>query len=140
MKTIALELNTFPLTALMDKSLDSWGIKDRHSRFIYTNRAFLDCFNLPPGVDIIGKRHDELPSCVAEFLANLRQEEKNVIKSGQRTTLIKAHLLRHKQKRHPYLYEIFPLYNQEGRCVGTVFYGKKPDTFSLPPIRYFYAI
>ncbi len=131
MKKIAKVSRSLPLTAMMENSQDVWGIKDSDSRFIYTNRAFFDFYNVPQGFDVIGRRDDELPTCIAEFSLITQKLEREVIKSGQKITLIKTHFFGREQKMQPYLYETFPLYNKRKKCIGTVFYGRKLAMISL---------
>ncbi|WP_254052043.1 helix-turn-helix transcriptional regulator [Candidatus Fukatsuia symbiotica] len=132
MKKIAKVSRSLPLTAMMENSQDVWGIKDCDSRFIYTNRAFLDFLNVPQGFYVIGRRDDELPTCIAEFALIIQKLEREVIKSGQKITLIKTHFFGREQKLQPYLYETFPLHNKRNKCIGTVFYGRKLAIISLP--------
>ncbi|AWK13938.1 transcriptional regulator [Candidatus Fukatsuia symbiotica] len=132
MKKIAKVSSSLPLTSIMENSQDVWGIKDRDSRFIYTNRAFFDFLNLPQGFDVVGRRDDELPTCIAEFALIIEKLEREVIKSGQKITLIKTHFFGREQKLQPYLYETFPLNNKRNKCIGTVFYGRKLAIISLP--------
>ncbi|AWK13285.1 PAS domain-containing protein [Candidatus Fukatsuia symbiotica] len=132
MRKIDLPSRSFPLTSIMENSQDVWGIKDRDSRFIYANRAFFDFLNLPQGFDVIGRRDDELPTCITEFALIIQKLGKEVIKSGQKITLIKTHFFGREQKLQPYLYETFPLHNKRNKCIGTVFYGRKLAIVSLP--------
>ncbi|WP_342221642.1 helix-turn-helix transcriptional regulator [Candidatus Fukatsuia endosymbiont of Tuberolachnus salignus] len=132
MNKINLSSRSLPLTAMMENSQDVWGIKDSESRFIYTNRAFLDFLNVPQGFDVIGRRDDELPTCILEFTLIIQKLEREVIKSGQKITLIKTHFFGREQKLQPYLYETFPLHNKRNKCIGTVFYGRKLAIISLP--------
>ncbi|AWK14525.1 PAS domain-containing protein [Candidatus Fukatsuia symbiotica] len=132
MNKIKTSLKSFPLISIMEHSEDIWGIKDCESRFIYTNRAFREFLNIPACFKIEGKRDEQLPTPVAEFASELKKQDQETIKSGQRVTLIKTHFFGRKKKLEPYLYEKFPLYNEKNECVGTVFYGKKMDFISLP--------
>ncbi|WP_339056714.1 helix-turn-helix transcriptional regulator [Candidatus Regiella endosymbiont of Tuberolachnus salignus] len=114
----------------MESSNDIWGIKDCESRFIYTNRAFREFLNIPARFKIEGKRDEQLPTPISEFAPELQKQDLDTINSGQRVTLIKTHFFGREKKLQPYLYEKFPLYDENNECVGTVFYGKKMDFIS----------
>ncbi|AWK15549.1 PAS domain-containing protein (plasmid) [Candidatus Fukatsuia symbiotica] len=129
---VKASLKSFPLVSIMERSDDIWGIKDCESRFIYTNRAFREFLNIPARFKIEGKRDEQLPTPLAEFASELKKQDQETIKSGQRVTLIKTHFFGREQKLEPYLYEKFPLYDEKNECVGTVFYGKKMDFISMP--------
>ncbi|WP_339056766.1 helix-turn-helix transcriptional regulator [Candidatus Regiella endosymbiont of Tuberolachnus salignus] len=130
MKKMAVSLKSFSLISIMEHSEDIWGIKDCESRFIYTNRAFRKFLNIPDKFKIEGKSDDQLPTPVAEFAEELKKQDQETISSGQRVTIIKTHFFGREKKLQPYLYEKFPLYDENNECVGTVFYGKKMDFVS----------
>ncbi|WP_240313739.1 hypothetical protein [Candidatus Fukatsuia symbiotica] len=55
-------LESLSFKSVMENSGQSWGIKDKESRFVYMNKVSLDAHNLPIGFDIEGRLDEECPA------------------------------------------------------------------------------
>lgn len=102
---------------------EPFGIKDRHSRFIYANPAYLELLNLPKDFDIVGRTDGELPTPIAEFAEQFQYHERKVEMEKRRISSLEIHRFSGEDVR-AYFFDRYPYINQDGHIIGTIFHGR----------------
>uniref|UniRef100_UPI0036D87249 helix-turn-helix transcriptional regulator n=1 Tax=Photorhabdus sp. RM322S TaxID=3342825 RepID=UPI0036D87249 len=115
----------------MQQSNEPWGIKDQNSCFIYGNQALKSLKNFQKSFDFEGLYDDELPWNGAEFAQEFAIHDKNVMEKEKRICSLETHMYGKDKFLSSYLQEKFPLYNDEGECVGILLHCWKAQDFSL---------
>lgn len=114
-----------PIISIMEHSDIPWAVKDNQSRFIYINETGVNFLGLPPGFDFEGKGDEELPISCAEYAEEFKAHDRKAESSKDGAEIIVTSDFWRKEVLEPYYCPKFPIYNNEGDILGTVFYAKK---------------
>ncbi|WP_145559705.1 PAS domain-containing protein [Yersinia mollaretii] len=115
------------LLSFMENNEDPWGVKDCESRIIYANKATLKYSQLPLNFNIEGRLDNECPAKWAEFASDLQKQDREVEMDKKRVAMIQTCLW---GQEHT-LCEKFPLFDNEKRCIGTLFHVTKFNFISI---------
>ncbi|MBS9426981.1 PAS and helix-turn-helix domain-containing protein [Photorhabdus akhurstii] len=115
----------------MEKSNDPWGIKDENSCLIYVNLALKSLHNVPSSFNYEGLFDDEIPWNGAEFAKEHVTQDKIVMEEKERICSLETHLFGKEQILSSYFCEKYPLYHEDGSCIGTIFHGWQAQDFSF---------
>ncbi|MBK5145555.1 PAS domain-containing protein [Budviciaceae bacterium BWR-B9] len=120
-----------PLVQFLSCSNEPWGIKDIESKFIYANNAFHDLLGLPKNFAITGLKDSDLPAPYSDFYMEYQSHEESVLKDKKLISSFEIKQYRKYGDIEPYLFDKFPLLDEEGNCNGIVFHGRKFIFFSI---------
>ncbi|MBS9423860.1 helix-turn-helix transcriptional regulator [Photorhabdus caribbeanensis] len=115
----------------MKQSNEPWGIKDKNSCFIYVNQACKHAQNISSSLDYEGLYDYDLPWDGAEFAKEHVIQDKIVIEKEERICSLETHLFGKEQILSSYFCEKYPLYHEDGSCIGTIFHGWQAQDFSF---------
>ncbi|CNK42564.1 LuxR-family transcriptional regulatory protein [Yersinia aldovae ATCC 35236] len=115
------------LISFMENNDEPWGVKDCESRFMYANKATLKYSQLPLNFDIEGRLDSECPAQWAEFAPDLQKQDRAVETDKKRVAMIQTCLF---GQEHT-LCEKFPLFDNEKKCIGTIFHVTKFNFISI---------
>ncbi|AKH62142.1 MULTISPECIES: PAS and helix-turn-helix domain-containing protein [Photorhabdus] len=115
----------------MQQSNDPWGIKDRNSCWIFGNSGVKTLQNLPNVFDYEGLYDDELPWDGADFTQEYVIHDNIVMEKEKRICSLETHIYGKDTFLSSYFSEKYPLYNDEGECVGILLHCWKAQDFSL---------
>ncbi|WP_049633921.1 PAS domain-containing protein [Yersinia aldovae] len=115
------------LISFMENNDEPWGVKDCESRFMYANKATLKYSQLPLNFDIEGRLDNECPAQWAEFAPDLQKQDRAVETDKKRVAMIQTCLF---GQEHT-LCEKFPLFDNEKKCIGTIFHVTKFNFISI---------
>ncbi|EON3356671.1 LuxR C-terminal-related transcriptional regulator [Yersinia enterocolitica] len=115
------------LLSFMENNEEPWGIKDCESRFMYVNKATLKFSQLPISFSIEGRLDNECPAQWAEFTPELQKQDREVEMDKKRVAMIQTCLW---GQEHT-LCEKYPLFDNEKKCIGTIFHVTKFNFISL---------
>ncbi|WP_174889406.1 helix-turn-helix transcriptional regulator [Candidatus Williamhamiltonella defendens] len=105
-------------------------IRDKASRYLYMNLAMRKLLNIPTGFPIEGKRLSEIKPDISEFFEGLHQQEERVIqKETSVSLLITAHFGK-ENRLQPYIFDIYPFFNETGQILGTMTEARQCQFFS----------
>ncbi|WP_074013432.1 helix-turn-helix transcriptional regulator [Candidatus Sodalis sp. SoCistrobi] len=107
------------LICFMENLNEPWGIKDLESKHIYMNNHAIRYTNTPPNFDIEGRKDNEFPAAWAEISDELQDHDRLTEKRKQNTAIIETHYWNGEQSLRPYISNKTPLFNKNGRCLGT---------------------
>ncbi|HGJ5868287.1 MULTISPECIES: helix-turn-helix transcriptional regulator [Arsenophonus] len=124
-------LSQIPLISVMENSGIPWAIKDNNSRFVYLNHSCLDLFNIQAGFDFEGRMDEEMPCKWSEFGDDFRAQDRKAELSKDGAEIITTSYFGREQILSPWYFPKFPIYNQSGEVLGTLFYGKKFNFISV---------
>lgn len=110
---------------------DPCGVKDLHSRFAYTNPAYLDLLGLPASFDITGRLDSELPAVTAEFAEQFQLHDRAVENERQRKSSLEIHPFGRNNELQAYFFDKTPFFNDKGDVVGTYFHGRRAEHLPL---------
>ncbi|ATF94480.1 transcriptional regulator MalT [Cedecea neteri] len=123
-----------PLQSLIrfwEISNEPWGAKDRRSRFIYANRKYHKLLSLPQGYQVEGRYDGELPASTAIFQNEFQAHDRKVEKLMDRVTSIEIHPFENSPYLQPWYFDKYPLINNSGVCIGTIFHGRPVGIITL---------
>lgn len=115
------------LLSFMENNEEPWGVKDCESRFMYVNKPTLNFSQLPISFNIEGRLDNECPAQWAEFASDLQKQDREVEAAKQRVAMIQTCLW---GQEHT-LCEKYPLFDNEKKCIGTIFHVTKFNFISL---------
>ncbi|EYU17151.1 helix-turn-helix transcriptional regulator [Photorhabdus aegyptia] len=115
----------------MEQSNNPWAIKDKNSCFIYANQACKHVQNISSSFDYEGVYDDELPWGGAEFAKEYIVHDQKVMEKEERICLLLTHRFGKEQLLSSYFFEKYPLYHEDGSCIGTIFHGWQAQDFSF---------
>ncbi|WP_334472606.1 helix-turn-helix transcriptional regulator [Arsenophonus sp. PmNCSU2021_1] len=124
-------LNEIPLISIMEHALIPWGIKDTNSRFVYMNQAAINFCNIPKGFDFEGRLDEELPVAWHELAPELKAHDRKAELSKEGAEVIETSYFGQNEVLEPWYCAKFPIYNSEGKVLGTTFYAKKFNFISV---------
>ncbi len=110
------------LLSFMENNEEPWGVKDCESRFRYANKATLKLSQLPANFDIEGRLDNECPALWAEFASDIQKQDRETEAEKKRVAMIQTCLW--PGQVHA-LCEKFPLFDNEKKCIGTVYHMTK---------------
>lgn len=122
------------LISFMEQSREHWCIKDNRSRFIYMNKSLMDALNTPKNFDVEGRLDKEIPvKPCQELWPEFVEHDKRVINKNKRISSIAIHYYGkgNVNNPNPHFCEKMPLYDQEGKTIGIVCYGRIIDSSAL---------
>lgn len=122
------------LISFMEHSDNHWCVRDNEARYLYINNPAFEFFRFPKNFDPIGKSDKDVPTDICEELwPEFNNNHLSVIAEEKKRTGITIHY--YERGNHdqpvPHLFEIAPLYNDDGRCIGTVSNGRRIDSAEL---------
>uniref|UniRef100_UPI0036DC55A5 helix-turn-helix transcriptional regulator n=1 Tax=Photorhabdus sp. RM322S TaxID=3342825 RepID=UPI0036DC55A5 len=115
----------------LEQSDDPWGIKDENSCFIYGNLALKSLKNFSSSFDFEGLYEDELPWDGAEFSKEYMLHDKKVMEKEDRICSLETHIFGKEKILSSYFFEKYPLYHENGSCIGVIYHGWQAQDFSL---------
>ncbi|OWO84029.1 helix-turn-helix transcriptional regulator [Photorhabdus luminescens] len=115
----------------MQQSNEPWGIKDNNSCWIFGNKACKFFQNFHSSFDYEGRYDHELPWDGAEFAKEYVIHDQSVIKSETRVCSLETHMYYNDKFLSSYFCEKYPIYNDDNKCVGTIFHGWEAQDFSF---------
>ncbi|MCT8344076.1 MULTISPECIES: helix-turn-helix transcriptional regulator [Photorhabdus] len=115
----------------MEQSNEPWGIKDKNSCFIYANQACKHVQNISSSFDYEGHYDYDLPWDGAEFAEEYMTNDKIVMEKEERICSLVTHKFFKEQILSSYFFEKYPLYHEDGSCIGTIYHGWQVQDFSF---------
>ncbi|OWO84035.1 helix-turn-helix transcriptional regulator [Photorhabdus luminescens] len=115
----------------MEQSNEPWGIKDKNSCFIYGNLALKSVKNFSSSFEFEGLYDHELPWDGAEFAKEYIAHDRKVMEKEERICSLETHIHGKEQILSSYFCEKYPLYHEDGSCIGTIFHGYQAQDFSF---------
>ncbi|WP_315708312.1 helix-turn-helix transcriptional regulator [Brenneria uluponensis] len=118
------------LITLLEGLNEPWGIKDLESRHIYMNKAAYLYTNTPRHFDIEGRFDEEFPAEWAELSDDFKEHDRRTEKSKKRVAIIETHYWYGKKTLTPFISEKIPIFDNDKKCIGTLWNSKQLDTLS----------
>ncbi|MEN3259636.1 PAS domain-containing protein [Sodalis endosymbiont of Spalangia cameroni] len=118
------------LVALLTGCDEPCAVLDKACRYRFANAALRDLLALPEGFVLEGRTDRGLPHPVADFSAVFQAQHGQVRQRGQGMRVLNTFPFGRQSVMQPYLYEIYPYYNDAGACVGTLFHARRCLFFS----------
>ncbi|AWK41803.1 PAS domain-containing protein [Photorhabdus laumondii subsp. laumondii] len=115
----------------MEQSNEPWGIKDKNSCFIYVNQACKHLQNISSSFDYEGLYEYELPWDGAEFAKEYMLHDQKVMEQEKRICSLETHLFGKEQILSSYFLAKYPLYHENGSCMGVIYHGWQAQDFSF---------
>ncbi|RAX11263.1 helix-turn-helix transcriptional regulator [Photorhabdus bodei] len=115
----------------MEQSNEPWGIKDENTRYIYVNQACKHLQNISSSFDYEGLYEHELPWDGAEFAKEYMAHDKKVVEQEKRICSLETHIHGKEQILSSYFFAKYPLYHEDGSCVGIIYHGWQAQDFSF---------
>ncbi len=108
----------------MERLSEPWGIKDLASRHLYMNKAAYLYTNTPVTFCVEGALDQDFPASWAECSDDLQEHDRRTEEAKDRVTVIETHYWFGLDNLSPYVSEKFPLFDEDGNCIGTVWNAK----------------
>lgn len=124
-------LSEIPLIAIMERSGIPWGIRDNESRMVYINHTTKNFLNIPKGFDFEGRLDQEFPCPWSELADEFRAQDRKAEASQDGAEVIATSYYGKGDVLEPWYCAKFPIYNSEGKVLGTTFYAKKFNFISV---------
>ncbi|PQQ40248.1 helix-turn-helix transcriptional regulator [Photorhabdus luminescens] len=115
----------------MKQSNEPWGIKDKNSCFIYVNQACKHLQNISSSFDYEGLYEHELPWDGAEFAKEYMAHDRKVVEQEKRICSLETHVHGKEQILSSYFFAKYPLYHEDGSCMGIIYHGWQAQDFSF---------
>ncbi|WP_391529072.1 helix-turn-helix transcriptional regulator [Photorhabdus akhurstii] len=115
----------------MEQSNEPWGIKDENTRYIYVNRACKRLQNISSSFDYEGLYEHELPWDGAESAKEYMAHDRKVVKQEKRICSLETHVHGKEQILSSYFFAKYPLYHEDGSCMGIIYHGWQAQDFSF---------
>ncbi|HDL7748573.1 TPA: PAS domain-containing protein [Yersinia enterocolitica] len=128
---IVNSLSETSLISIMEKASIPWAIKDNNSKFVYLNESCLDLFDIQPGFDFEGRLDEEMPCSWSEYSDDFKAHDRKAEQSREGAEIIVTSSFGRERVLSPWYFPKFPIYNQNGKVLGTVFFGKKFNFISI---------
>ncbi|AWK41800.1 PAS domain-containing protein [Photorhabdus laumondii subsp. laumondii] len=107
----------------MEQSNEPWGIKDKNTCYIYVNQACKRLQNISSYFDYEGLYEHELPWDGAEFAKEYMAHDRKVVEQEKRICSLETHIHGKEQILSSYFFAKYPLYHEDGSCVGIIYHG-----------------
>ncbi|WP_392435162.1 helix-turn-helix transcriptional regulator [Yersinia sp. HM-2024] len=124
-------LSEISLISIMEKARIPWAIKDNESKFVYLNESCLDLFDIQPDFDFEGRLDEEMPCSWSEYSDDFKAHDRQAEQSREGAEIIVTSPFGREKILSPWYFPKFPIYNQNGDVLGTVFFGKKFNFISV---------
>ncbi len=118
---IVNSLSETSLISIMEKASIPWAIKDNNSKFVYLNESCLDLFDIQPGFDFEGRLDEEMPCSWSEYSDDFKAHDRKAEQSREGAEIIVTSSFGRERVLSPWYFPKFPIYNQNGKVLGTVF-------------------
>lgn len=128
---IVNSLSETSLISIMEKASIPWAIKDNNSKFVYLNESCLDLFDIQPGFDFEGRLDEEMPCSWSEYSDDFKAHDRKAEQSREGAEIIVTSSFGRERVLSPWYFPKFPIYNQNGKVLGTVFFCKKFNFISI---------
>lgn len=128
---IVNSLSETSLISIMEKASIPWAIKDNNSKFVYLNESCLDLFYIQSGFDFEGRLDEEMPCSWSEYSDDFKAHDRKAEQSREGAEIIVTSSFGRERVLSPWYFPKFPIYNQNGKVLGTVFFGKKFNFISI---------
>ncbi|MCA6220030.1 helix-turn-helix transcriptional regulator [Photorhabdus antumapuensis] len=115
----------------LEQSNEPWGIKDENTRYIYVNQACKRLQNISSSFDYEGLYEHELPWDGAEFAKEYMTHDRKVVEQEKRICSLETHVHGKEQILSSYFFAKYPLYHEDGSCVGIIYHGWQAQDFSF---------
>ncbi|CNG08112.1 helix-turn-helix transcriptional regulator [Yersinia enterocolitica] len=135
---IVNSLSETSLISIMEKASIPWAIKDNNSKFVYLNESCLDLFDIQPGFDFEGRLDEEMPCSWSEYSDDFKAHDRKAEQSREGAEIIVTSSFGRERVLSPWYFPKFPIYNQNGKVLGTVFFGKNFNFISI--CDFFYSL
>ncbi|ELR66533.1 Transcriptional regulator, LuxR family [Photobacterium marinum] len=99
-----------------------WGCKDKDSVFVYANAEYGNIIGVNHHLDCIGRTDFDMPSPTVECADSFREQDNQVITSGNRMRILDIHPYSDGSWR-AHLFTKTPWKSEQGDIVGTIFSG-----------------
>lgn len=109
-----------------ERSSEPWGVKNAELKFIYANRAYLDLLGVD---DVLGKRSSDLP--LFDFADSFEQQDRLVMDRLDRVTSLEIHRYGGKKSYSAWMFDKYPLLDQNDQISGVVFHGRLARDFGV---------
>lgn len=112
--------------AQWSNSREPWGAKDLNLKFLFANAAYMDLM----GVDlVVGLSSRDLP--LSKFADSFEEHDRMVIEKLDRVTSLEIHKFGGKQTYSAYMFDKYPLFDDNGVLIGVIFHGRSAINFSV---------
>ncbi|KGM29274.1 LuxR family transcriptional regulator [Photorhabdus luminescens] len=115
----------------MEQSNEPWGIKDKNSCFIYANQACKHIQNIPSSFDYEGLYDYDLPWDGAEFAKEYMTHDRMVMEKEEKVRSLITQVHGKEQILSSYFLAKYPLYHEDGSCMGVIYHGWQAQDFSF---------
>lgn len=115
----------------MESLNEPCGIKDRTSKFIYANKAYLKLLNLPNDFNIEGRLDSEVPAATADYASLFQAHDRLVETTLKRRSSLEIHPFGKDQQLSAYFFDKTPFPDENKNIIGTFFHGRKAEHLSL---------
>ncbi|MDN0124552.1 helix-turn-helix transcriptional regulator [Yersinia aleksiciae] len=119
------------LIRFWEHSSEPWGVKDNQSRFIYANNKYHQLLTLPDDFCVEGRLDGELPASTSEFQTEFQEHDRKVESLQDRITSLEIHAFEGSPYIQPWFFDKYPLIDEDGTSVGTIFHGRVVDNMTL---------
>ncbi|HDL8703331.1 TPA: helix-turn-helix transcriptional regulator, partial [Yersinia enterocolitica] len=99
--------------------------------FVYLNESCLDLFDIQSGFDFEGRLDEEMPCSWSEYSDDFKAHDRKAEQSREGAEIIVTSSFGRERVLSPWYFPKFPIYNQNGKVLGTVFFGKKFNFISI---------
>lgn len=131
MQRMAIPKIFTPMIIMCERLNEPCAIKDKGSRILHANLAYLSWLGLPKNFSIHGKTLDELPVLTPEFYAKSIIFDRLVEQTKQRKYAFVVHSFGQDKKSKAVLIDKTPLFLETGDVFGTILVVRKLTRLSL---------
>lgn len=110
--------------SLFDQLPGCWGCKDRDSVFVYANQEYADLIGVAHPENCVGMHYRDLPSPLEQFASTFREQDRYVLKTGRRLSILNVHPFSDGVWR-AHLVTKAPWRDSQGNTLGTLFFGQQ---------------
>ncbi|HHL2562158.1 TPA: helix-turn-helix transcriptional regulator [Yersinia enterocolitica] len=114
-----------------EHSSEPWGAKDNQSRFIYANNRYHKLLALPDKFSVEGRFDGELPASTSDFQSEFQEHDRKVELLQDRVTSVEIHAFEGNSYFQPWFFDKYPLIDENGISIGTIFHGRTVDNMTL---------
>nr|WP_314263427.1 LuxR C-terminal-related transcriptional regulator [uncultured Moellerella sp.] len=129
----SFNINSIPADIIntLEISDDAWGIRDEKSCFVYANDTFRKIQGLDKKFSYEGKYDREIPWQGAQFSKDFILHDQIVMKREETIISLETHKHFKDTYLSSYLCEKIPFFDENNKCQGTIFYGRKAESYCL---------
>ncbi|CNI31205.1 PAS domain-containing protein [Yersinia pekkanenii] len=112
------------------QSEEPWGIKDAQSRYVYANQAYFNFLDIQDDIinNIINLSYDAIPA-LSSLAGRLIAHDQKVMQTGLRLEAVGTLLIGDSYRS--FIFEKFPLFEENGTIVGTIAHLKPFERLSM---------